>query len=82
MVMADDDNGNGGRQQQRTTTAREIGWRTTRGKEESGQQTTTALEPAGKRARKNKEIKFMQIDFFQQYGLSSWIFCSRQNTQC
>jgi hypothetical protein len=23
----------------------------------------------------------MQKDFFQQYGLSGWIFCSRQNTQ-
>jgi hypothetical protein len=31
---------------------------------------------------KNKEIKFMQKDFIQQYGLSSWIFCSHQNTQC
>ncbi len=23
----------------------------------------------------------MQIDFFQRYGLSGWIFFSRQNTQ-
>jgi hypothetical protein len=24
----------------------------------------------------------MQKDFFQQYGLSGWIFCSRQDTRC
>jgi hypothetical protein len=32
-------------------------------------------------AKKEIEIKFTQEDFFQQYGLSGWIFCSRQNTQ-
>jgi hypothetical protein len=30
---------------------------------------------------KEIEIEFTQKDFFQQYGLSGWIFCSRQNTQ-
>ncbi len=30
---------------------------------------------------KEIEIQFTQKDFFQQYGLSSWIFCSHQNTQ-
>jgi hypothetical protein len=29
---------------------------------------------------KEIEIEFTQKDFFQQYGLSGWIFCSRQNT--
>jgi hypothetical protein len=36
-----------------------------------------ADKPARQRAWKNKEIKFMQKDIFQQYGLSGWIFCSR-----
>ncbi len=67
--------------QRRTTTACKIGRRTTRGTEESRRQTTTALEPAGQRAWKNKEIEFTQKDFFQRYGLSGWIFCSRRNTQ-
>ncbi len=30
---------------------------------------------------KKIEIKFTQNYFFQRYGLSGWIFCSRQNTQ-
>jgi hypothetical protein len=30
---------------------------------------------------KEIEIKFTQKDFFQRYGLSSWMFCSCQNTQ-
>ncbi len=30
---------------------------------------------------KEIEIEFNQKDFFQQYGLSGWIFRSRQNTQ-
>ncbi len=46
MVMADNDNGDGGQQQRWTMTALEIGWQTTRGKEESRQQTTMASEPA------------------------------------
>jgi hypothetical protein len=41
-----------------------------------------ADKPAGQRAWKNKEIKFTQKDFFQQYGLSGWIFCSHKNSQC
>ncbi len=41
-----------------------------------------ADKPAGQRVRKNKEIKFMQKDFFQQYGVSGWIFCFRKNSQC
>jgi hypothetical protein len=78
-AMADDDSSE--QQQRQTTTARKIGRQTTRGKEESGWRTTTALKPAGQRSRKNKEIKFTQNNFFQQYGLSGWIFHSRQNTQ-
>jgi hypothetical protein len=30
---------------------------------------------------KENETKFTQKDFFHQYGLSGWIFRSRQNTQ-
>jgi hypothetical protein len=30
---------------------------------------------------KKIEIEFTQNNFFQRYGLSGWIFCSRQNTQ-
>ncbi len=30
---------------------------------------------------KNIEIEFTHKDFFQQYGLSSWIFCPCKNTQ-
>jgi hypothetical protein len=41
-AMVDDHSG--GRQRRRTMTALEIGWRTTRGKEESGQQTGKALD--------------------------------------
>ncbi len=79
MATADD---NSSKQRQgRTTTACKIKQWTTRGKEENGQQTTTALEPTRQRAWKNKEIKFTQKDFFQQYGLSSWIFCSCRSTQ-
>jgi hypothetical protein len=78
-ATADDDNGDGGPRQQQTTTvatttACKIGWQTTRGKEDSRQQTKTALEPAGQRVWKNKEIELTQKDFFQQYGLSGWIF--------
>jgi hypothetical protein len=29
-----------------------------------------------------RNIEYMQKDFFQQYGLYGWIFCSRQNIQC
>jgi hypothetical protein len=41
-----------------------------------------ADKPSGQRARNNKETNFMQKDFFQQYGVSGWIFCSCQNSQC
>jgi hypothetical protein len=47
-AMADKDSSE--RQQWRTTTAREMGRRTTRGKEASGRRTTMALEPAKQRA--------------------------------
>ncbi len=37
------------------------------------------IRPAGQRVwNKYKEIEFTQKDFFQQYGLSGWGFCSRQ----
>ncbi len=78
-ATADDDSSK--QQQQWTTTARKIGQRTKRRKEKSGRRTTTALELAGQRAWKNKEIEFTQKDFFWWYGLSGWIFCSHQNTQ-
>jgi hypothetical protein len=77
-AMADDDSSE--QRQRQTMAACEIGQRITRGKEESGWQTTTALEPAGQRAWKNKEIAFTQKDFFQRYGLTGWIYRSRQNT--
>ncbi len=84
MAMADDDSS--GQRRQRMTTSRVIGRWTTRGKEESGWQTTTALDkrltPPGRECEKNKEIRFTQKDFFQRYGLSGWIFPSRKNSQC
>ncbi len=49
-ATADNDNGDGGGRQRQTMTACKIRRQTTRGKEESGQQTTAALEPAGQRA--------------------------------
>jgi hypothetical protein len=56
MATADDDSG--GQQGWQTMTARQIGRRTTRGKEERGPQTTTAVDkadkPAGQRALKNR----------------------------
>jgi hypothetical protein len=79
MATADDNSSKW--QQRRKMMARKTGQRTMRGKEESRQQTTTAVEPTGQRVWKNKEMEFMQKDFFQQYGLSGWIFCSCQNTQ-
>ncbi len=54
------DDNSGGRQRQLTMTARKIGRRTTRGKEESGRQTTMALDkrlisqPGRKREKINK----------------------------
>jgi hypothetical protein len=41
-----------------------------------------ADKPAGQRLWKNKELKFTQKDFFQQYSLPGWIFHSRKNSQC
>jgi hypothetical protein len=79
-AMADD--GSGGQQRRRTTTARKIGRRTTRGKDESGRQTTAALDkrlkspPSREREKINKSC-LCKKTFFQQYGLSGWIFCSR-----
>ncbi len=32
--------------------------------------------------REREKKKFMQKNFFQQYGLSGWIFCSHKNSQC
>ncbi len=49
-----------------------------RRKEEGRRQTTTALGQPGRERETNKEIEFTQKDFFQQYGLSSWSFRSRQ----
>jgi hypothetical protein len=79
-ATADDDCGE--RQRWRMTRARKIEWQTTRGKEESGRQTTTVLDkrlisPLGRECERIKKSSLRKKDFFQQYGLSGWIFCSR-----
>jgi hypothetical protein len=79
------DKHSGGQQRQRTMTPCKIGWQTTRGKEESRRQTTTALgKKLNSQGRECEKIKilFTQKDFFQKYGPSGWIFCSRKNSQC
>jgi hypothetical protein len=71
------DKHSGGQERQRTMTPRKIGWRTTRGKEESGRQTTMALDkmisPQGRECEKIKkpvyakrffsEIRSVRLDF-------------------
>jgi hypothetical protein len=76
-AMADDDSGR--RQRWRMMTARKIEWSTTKGKEESGRQTTTTLgQPGREHETKIKKSSLRKKDFFQQYSLSGWSFCSRQ----
>jgi hypothetical protein len=73
------ENNSGGQQMRRMMATCKVEWQTMRGKEEGRQKTTTALGQEGHReCETNKEIKFTQKDFFQQYRLSSWNFCSRQ----
>ncbi len=66
-VTADD---NSGRQQRQwTMTARKIQWRTTRGKDESGRRTTTALDkrllsPPGRECEKIKNLSLRKKTFF------------------
>ncbi len=91
-MAADDDDGNGGRWQQQTTKAADDdGTQDQAGDYEGGGGERAANnngirqkadKPAGQRAWKNKELKFTQKDFFQQYGLSGWIFHSCKNSQC
>jgi hypothetical protein len=78
LTVTDDDDGDGGQQQRRTTkavddkpltTACEIGQRTTRGKEENGRQTTTALDkrlisPPGREREKIKKVSLHKKTFF------------------
>jgi hypothetical protein len=63
-----DGNSSGGLRQ-RTTTARKIGWRTMRGKEESGRQITMALDirlksPPGREHEKIKKSSLRSKTFF------------------
>jgi hypothetical protein len=58
-------------------TACKIKWQTTRGKEESGWKTSTALGQLGRERETKIKIEFTQKDFFQRYGLYGWSFCSR-----
>jgi hypothetical protein len=88
----DDNDSNGGQQQwQRTKAADNDGTqdRVADYKGEGGEWAANnngirqkADKPAGQRAWNNKEIKFTQKDFFQWYGQSGWICCSRENSQC
>jgi hypothetical protein len=82
-ATADDNNSNNRQWQQQTLTAADDNGMQNlaadyKAKEKSGQQTTTALG----REREKINIEFTQKAFFQQYGLSGWIFCSRKNSQC
>ncbi len=76
------DDGNGGQQQRRTTKAADDdgmqGWAADYEGEGGGRvANNNGIRPARQRAwNKYKEIEFMQKDFFQQYGLSGWSFCS------
>ncbi len=58
------DNNSGGRRRRRMMTACKIEWRTTRGKEESGRQTTTALGLPGREREKVKKSGLRKKTFF------------------
>ncbi len=61
--MAEDDSG--GRQRRRMTTAHKIEWRTMRGKEEGGWQTTMALgQPGREHETKIKKSSLRKKTFF------------------
>ncbi len=76
MAMAD--NNSGGQQRWRMMTACKVKRWTARGKEEGGRQTATALGQPGSERDTNISKRVYSQDFFQQYGLSGWSFCSRQ----
>jgi hypothetical protein len=60
-------------------TACKVEQQTTRGKEEGVRQTTTALGQPGRERETNiKKSSLCKKNFFQQYGLSGWSFCSLQ----
>jgi hypothetical protein len=91
LMAADDDDGNNRRWQRQTTKAADDNgtrdWAADY-KWEGGEWVANnngirqkADKPAGQRAWKNKEVKFMQKAFFQRYGLSGWIFHSRKYSQ-
>jgi hypothetical protein len=61
-AMADDDSG--GWRQQRMMMAHKIEWRTMRGKEESGWQTTTALGQPGRACETKKKSSLRKKTFF------------------
>jgi hypothetical protein len=83
MAVVDYD-GEGGQRQRRTTKAADDDGtqdQTADYKGEGGERVANnnGIRPAGQRVwNKNKEIEFMQKDFFQQYGLSGSSFWSRQ----
>ncbi len=89
--MADNNDGDGGRWQRQTTKAADNNgtqdWAADY-KGEGGEQAANTnsirqkAKPARQRVWKNNEIQFKQKDFFQKYGLSRWIFCSRKDSQC
>jgi hypothetical protein len=69
------DNHNGGRQRQQMMTACKIKWRTTRGKEESGQQTTTALGQLGRECEKKiKKSSLLKKIFFSNTVCTVGVF--------
>jgi hypothetical protein len=71
------DNNSGGRRRRRMMTACKVKRRTIRGKEEGGRQTTMALSQLSRERETNiKKSSLRKKDFFQQYGLSGWIFFS------
>jgi hypothetical protein len=81
-ATAEDDNGNSGWQQKQTTTALDGNDMQDWVADYEGEGGEQGIRARPAESVKNKEIEFMQKDFFQQYGLSGWNFCSRWNTQC
>jgi hypothetical protein len=76
MAMAKDNSG--GRQRWWMTTARKIGQQTTRGKKESGRQTTTAIDkrlisPPGREQERIKELIYAKRLFFSNAIGSVWL---------
>jgi hypothetical protein len=77
-AMADDDSG--GQQRQRMTTARKIERWTTRGAEEGGRQTTTALgQPGRERETKMKKLSLCKKTFFSDKVCLVGVFDPTEN---